>query len=131
MIKFILIFILFHCISGFCDDLNKFKIILSKLESNDNDRAIGDNGKAIGRYQIHLVCYQDATNFNKSIKFSYNSLTNKVNSDIILESYLNKYKKSNSFEDWARLWNAGPNWNKKLNKTDLYWARFKQIQNNL
>ena len=108
----------------------KFKQIISLIESNNRDNAIGDNGKALGRYQIWQICYDDACNYDKSISFSYNSLTNKANSDIILTVYLNRYGreliKLNDFESLARLWNAGPNWKNKKNLTNSYVSKFRK-----
>lgn len=105
-------------------NFEQFTQILGKLESNNNDFALGDKGKALGRYQIWRVCYLDAKEYDKSITFSYESLTNKVNSDKVVKAYISRYCKENNFESWARLWNGGPNWKKKLNKTDLYWKKF-------
>jgi hypothetical protein len=109
----------------------KFLNALGKVESNNNDLAIGDNGKAISRFQIWRVCYQDAREYNKTINFSYESLTNKVNAEIIVNSYLSRYCKesikNNDFEKMARIWNGGPSGYKKQS-TIKYWDK---IKNNL
>lgn len=135
MSKFCLIFCLilinFHSFGRELSNFNQFLIILGKLESNNNDFAVGDNGKSISRYQIQLKCYQDATNFNKSIQFSYNSLTNRANAEIVVKAYISRYSKNNSFEEWARLWNGGPAWKKatgqKKKNLDIYWKKFEKI----
>ena len=116
----------------------KFKQIIGTIESNNNDFAIGDNHKALGRYQIWLICYRDCTNYDKTITFSYNSLTNKANSDKIMEVYLNKYGREllikNDYESLARLWNGGCNWRNKTGKAkenlDNYVNKFKKAQKN-
>lgn len=133
MIKYLLISLLFISNNGYSRDFlpipTNFSQIIGVIESNNNDFAIGDKGKALGRYQIWLICYQDCTNYDKSISFSYQSLTNKGNSDQIMKVYLNKYGrdliKSNDFISLARLWNAGPNWKNNLDKTTNYVRKFK------
>lgn len=131
---FCLFLLFFVCFSSFGRDLNKideFLTILGKLESNNNDFAVGDNGKSVSRYQIQLNCYIDATNFNKSITFSYQSLTNEANARIIVKSYISRYSKTNDFEEWAKLWNGGPNWGKaagqKKKNLDIYWRKFQNF----
>ena len=79
------------------NDIQRFILILGKLESSDNDRAIGDKGKAIGRYQIHRGCYLDAKQYDKTIRFSYESLTNKANSDKIVIAYIKRYEPNGNF----------------------------------
>ncbi len=138
MIKYLLTFCLFISINNSfggntvnSNDFDKFVIVLGRVESNSNDFAVGDKGKAISRYQIWRVCYDDAKEFNKNIKFSYESLTNSNNSKLIVKSYLMRYEPKGDYESWARLWNSGPSWKKKLNKTDLYWSKFKKNLDNI
>lgn len=131
MIKFFLIFgllLINNSIFG-CEltNFNQFLIILGKLESNNNDFAVGDNGKSISRYQIQLNCFLDAKKYDKTIQFSYNSLTNRANAEKIVKAYISRYSKENDFESWARLWNSGPGWKQKKNKTDLYWRKFQSF----
>jgi len=117
-------------LQGFSRDLvnfNSFLTILSKLESSDNDGAIGDNGKSISRYQIQKACYLDAKEYDKSIDFNYESLTNKLNAARVVKAYISRYSKTNNFEEWARLWNSGPNWRNKKELTNKYWLKFQQI----
>lgn len=104
----------------------KFLNTLGKIESNNNDKAVGDNGKAIGRYQIWRVCYQDARDFDKSINFPYSALTNKENSDKVVIAYLNRYARGKSPVEMARIWNGGPSGDKKL-ATVLYGKKFESI----
>lgn len=137
MIKYLLFFTIFIVNNVYSRDFlpipAKFKQIIAQIESNTNDFAVGDKGKALGRYQIWLICYQDCTNYDKSITFSYNSLTNKKNSDQIMKVYLNKYGRDllikNDFESLARLWNSGPSWKKNLDKTNNYIKRFRLAMN--
>lgn len=110
-----------------------FLSILSLVESNNKDLAVGDKGKSIGRFQIHRKCFIDAAKINKRINFSYESLTNKNNSEIVVVTYLSHYErtawKNNDWEKLAKAWNAGPNWRNKKGQSKInlqnYWDRFK------
>jgi len=136
MLKSLLIFSLFfvnnNAFSTQTNDFKQFKLILGKLESINNDKAIGDNGKAIGRYQIWKDCYKDAKQFNPTeVNFPYESLTNKTNSEIVLTNYLKRYcpiaYKNNDWETMARTWNGGPNGRNKQS-TIKYWKKFQNIR---
>lgn len=113
-------------------NLLEFRRILSIKESGNDDFAVGDNGKAISRYQIWRVCYQDAKEFDKSITFSYESLTNKANSDKVIDAYIKRYEPRGGFEEWAKLINGGPNWRNKTGEPKKrlvkYWADFQKIK---
>lgn len=134
LIIFLIFLSVFPAFSADLLKLNpKFVNAIGIVESNNRDSAIGDNGKSISRYQIQRAAYLDAKEFNKSIKFSYESLTNRANALIVMESYLNRYAreaiKKNDFESLARLWNSGPNWKNKKNKTEIYWGKVKKALN--
>lgn len=129
MIKYI-VFGLLLTNSSYSRDLlpipTNFLAAISKIESNNNDWAVGDNGKSISRYQIQYNCYLDAKNYDKTITFSYESLTNKANARKILIAYLSRYcKKNDSFEVMARTWNGGPN-GKNKTATINYWNKIRK-----
>ncbi len=108
------------------NDFNKFYLILGKLESNNNKNAIGDNGKAIGIYQIHEHYFNDARDFDKNLsKLAYNDCFNPEISKLVVRSYISRYCKNGSMEDMARCHNSGPNWKNKINKTNNYIKRFR------
>lgn len=118
------------------NNLNNFLSILSKIESNNNDHAAGDNGKALGRYQIHRGCFKDAQEYDKYLKvFKYEDVTNKYVADKVVMAYINRYEKGGTYEAWAKLWNGGPNWRKaagqKKKNLDNYYYKFKKIQNKI
>jgi hypothetical protein len=139
MIKYLLIFCLLLANNvTFARELPNFEQfikILGKLESGNKDMAIGDNGKAISRYQIWEACYIDAREYDKSIKFSYQSITNEVNARKVVKAYISRYSKTDNFEDWARLWNGGPGWKKATGKKkenlDKYVKKFRIIQHEI
>ena len=132
MIKYTLIFISFFihlsCFSQNNTNFNRFLEILGKLESNNNDAAIGDNGLARGRYQIHRDCFLDAQKYDKNLnKYSYSEVTNKMVSDMVVRAYCMRYEPKGNFESWARLWNSGPGWKNKRNLTNKYYQKFLDL----
>ena len=123
----------FSCYSQNTVEFAKFLKVLGRVESNNNDFAVGDNGKSISRYQIQRPAFEDAKQFNKLIKFNYESLTNQVNSQVIVVSYFMRYApqelKNSDFESLARLWNSGPGWKNKKHLTNHYWNKIKKELN--
>ena len=126
MTKYLLIFFFPLLLSA----QSTFFFALGKVESNNNDLAIGDSSRAISRYQIWHVYYLDAKEFDKSINFSYSSLTNQNNAEKVMLAYFRRYEstalKNKDWETLARLHNGGPNWRKKKDKTDFYWKKVKK-----
>ena len=132
MSKYLLILLTFSCLGGEIDD--KFLFTLGQIESNNNDSAVGDGGKAIGRYQIWESYYKDAKAFDKTINFPYSALTNKANSDKVVKAYLNRYGKNKSLIEMARIHNGGPNGHKKsatLNYATRFQRQYEKANGNL
>jgi hypothetical protein len=131
---FCLIIVLFSSFESFAGnnkDFQSFLKILGTVESNNNDQAIGDGGKARGRYQIWEVCFIDAKQFDKSLnKYKYSDVTNKIVSEKVVLSYLNRYcpaaVRNNDFEVMSRTWNGGPQ-GKNKQSTIKYWQKFLKI----
>lgn len=141
MKKLIILSLLFVNTAGYSEILHlpdKFKNAIADIESNRDDLAIGDNGRAISRYQIHKICFYDAREYARDINFSYESLTNKVNADRVLEAYLNRYERksilNNDLESLAKCWNGGCNWRNKTGQAkknlNIYWSKVSVIMTN-
>ena len=107
------------------------------VESNGNDYAIGDSGKAVGRYQIWKIYVDDVNRIcklkriNKS--FTYADRTNPVKSlemvKIYTDFYAKRYErltgKKATAEIIARIHNGGLNgW--KNTATVKYWNKVKR-----
>lgn len=90
---------------------------------------IGDNGKALGPFQIHKAYWIDATQFDKSIKGSYSDCADYAYSVKIVNAYMSRYAgkhiASNNFEAIARIHNGGLN-GYKNNSTINYWQKVKK-----
>ncbi len=111
-------------------DLRRFLNALEFVESSNNDKVIGDGGKAIGILQIHRIYFVDAQQFNSKLtKYEYNSCFNVKVAESVALSYFEKYESkalnTNDFETLSRLHNAGPNWRNKIKQTNNYWNRVK------
>lgn len=94
------------------------------VESNNNDRAIGDGGKAIGRYQIHKAYWVDGCQYLK-VDWPYSQAVDATKARLVVKAYLVRYGKGKSIEQLARIHNGGPNgWKKE--STIKYWLKVKQ-----
>ncbi len=89
----------------------------------------GDNGRAIGVFQIHRAYWQDAVEY-AGLRGSYEDCRNMDYARQIVTAYMNRYAHraiiENDLESLARCHNAGPNYAKKRALTDKYWIQFKR-----
>lgn len=115
-------------------NFDQFAAAVAKVESNNNSKAVGDNGRAKGIYQIHEVCYLDAAKYDKELlKYGYQGCFNPQVSKRVLWSYCKRYEpealKNGNWEVLARLWNGGCGWRTKTGKVkanlDTYWVKVK------
>jgi hypothetical protein len=100
--------------------IEKFLDVLAVVESGNRD-VTGDNGKAIGHYQIWRVYWQDS-----GIKGSYSQCHNREYSRRVVMAYWQRYcpqaVKSHDWQTLARIHNGGPNGASKR-ATVAYWRR--------
>ncbi len=133
MTKYLILFSLFTSIlpAQTLDNkqFRKFLSILGRVESGGKTNAIGDNGKAIGIYQIHYSCWRDTTN---KLGGKYKDCFNPEYAGKVVSIYLSRYCKDdfnkNNYEIMARTWNGGP-LGKNKQSTNKYWNRFKTFLN--
>ncbi len=101
------------------------------VESRGDANAIGDNGRAVGAYQIHKIFVDDLNRiyklqhndkYSSCLQWRYYHRENKVCSRIIARDYLRYY--GGTIEDMARKFNGGPNGHKK-ESTKSYWLKVK------
>lgn len=106
------------------------------VESNDNQMAVGDDGKAIGAYQIWEIYWKDATDFDSSIGGTYQDCYDRDYADKIVKAYIKRYANKKrlghepTFEDIARIHNGGPNGYKKKSTIE-YWKKVQNALQNL
>lgn len=94
------------------------------VESSGNDRAIGDQGRAIGCLQIHKAVVLDVNRITGS-NYRHSEMTNRVAARAVCEAYLKACGKGKTIEEQARIWNGGPQGHKKT-MTLTYWRRVQK-----
>ena len=102
---------------------------LAVVESNGKDDAVGDGGKALGRYQVWRVYWADAIAFAPTIEGEYKDVTMQVYAERIVTAYLMRYApKAIEAQDWqtlARIHNGGPKGHKSK-ATLKYWRKVER-----
>jgi hypothetical protein len=112
--------------SAFAAELDpKFLHALNMVEASGREgKIVGDNGKALGPFQIHRSYWQDS-----KVPGSYGMVTNRAYAAKVVTAYLNRYAKSavlsNDFEKLARVHNGGPA-GASNSATKGYWLRVKK-----
>lgn len=116
----------------------KIKKIITSIEQQETghlpqskrDTAIGDNGRAFGRYQIHKGAVMDV-NRVYGTNYKHSDMFNRKNAEDVLMKYLtfwgkynNKHRKVElSYRNLAAMWNGGgPSGWKPSNKEAHHYA---------
>ena len=96
------------------------------VESNRGLILVGDEGKAIGPYQIWKAYWQDAVEWDKSIGGEYQDCMKKAYAEKIVRAYWKRYApKGATIEQLARIHNGGPRGHLNPN-TIKYWNKIKK-----
>lgn len=100
---------------------------IAQVESGGRDDAVGDGGKAIGRYQIWRVYWQDAVAHCPTLKDArYEDVTERVYAERVLVAYMLRYcaqaVADKDYERLSRVHNGGPRGHRKQ-ATLGYWSR--------
>lgn len=99
-----------------------------------NGELVGDNGKALGRLQIHKDCFEDAMEYAREQDLDvswikYEHCKNYGVSVFVLRMYAARYK-AKTPEEICKLWNGGPDWrtakSKKKCNIKRYWLKVKK-----
>lgn len=99
------------------------------VESTRGRILVGDEGKAIGPYQIWKAYWQDAVEWDKTIGGEYKDCMNKAYAEKIVRAYWKRYApKSATIEQLARIHNGGPRGHLNAN-TIKYWNKIKKELN--
>lgn len=104
-------------------------LALIAVESNGNDRAIGDGGLAYGALQIHACYVADANEFANA-NWSHEDAYDRDKAIDIFIAYMSRYATEKrlgrpvTIEDVARIHNGGPNGYKK-DATIKYWRKVR------
>ena len=134
--KIILVAALLLSYKSFGNDLEAIYEIIKKVESNDNPKAIGDNGRAYGVVQIHNICVEDINRIYGS-NFTHEQAFNREHSKMMFILYLRhgiklfrrKYNKSPNEEDIVRMWNGSIYNGYRKESTKKYYKKYKEVKN--
>lgn len=103
---------------------------IRQVESGGDDNAKGDNGKALGAYQIWRVYWQDATDWATSIEGSYEEVRDRAYAERIMVAYWHRYARQaineKNYETLARVHNGGPRGQSKK-ATLNYWNKVSKL----
>lgn len=102
------------------DDLEFLLDAIAHVESNNNPDAVGDNGRAIGSYQIHRRYWQDGIRI-LGVDWKYPDARDPQKARRVVRAYLRYYGKGKSLLDMARIHNGGPSGHRK--EATLKYAR--------
>jgi hypothetical protein len=95
----------------------------------DPNNAVGDDGKALGAYQIWNSYWNDAVQHDPSLTANgetYKNVTNPEYAERVVIAYMNRYAKKWTPEELARIHNGGPaGAGKRRYKTQEYYDKFK------
>ena len=101
------------------------------VESKGDANAIGDNGRAVGAYQIYPCYVEDVRwGYGHRGRFEDDDRLSKKKSRVMVRCYLSQYAtyyklgRYPTLEDFARIHNGGPNGWKK-DSTEPYWQKVK------
>jgi hypothetical protein len=93
---------------------------IAEVESNGNPNAVGDDGKALGMYQIHRAYWKDGTRL-LDVAWEYAHAKDPHKARTVVRAYLLHYGRGKSLLDMARIHNGGPRGHRK--KATLRYAR--------
>ena len=108
---------------------------VAMVESGADDQAVGDGGKAIGRFQIWRIYWADAVQRCPALRDAvYGDVTDRVYAERIVVAYMLRYcPQAVADKDWERLsrvHNGGPHGHRK-DATVGYWRKVeKQLARN-
>ena len=104
---------------------------IEQVESGCNADAIGDNGNAIGSFQIWKIYVDDVNRILGEDRYTYSDRMSRSLSRQMVRVYIDHYttekrlKRESTLEDMARNHNGGPNGYKK-ECTKKYWIKVKR-----
>lgn len=111
------------------DALRPFLDAVSVVESNGKDSAVGDNGNALGRFQIWEIYWKDAVEYCPELGGRYKDVTTKEYAERIVVAYLMRYGRKfiadNDLQSLARIHNGGPK-GYKAKATLKYWKKVER-----
>lgn len=130
--KFILAFLMYLCLTGNINSqaakekerFNWDRVIeaIIQVESRGNPNAFNKEGNCAGILQITKICVKEANNILKEKGYERRfSLSDRWDEEKSREIFLliqEKYNPEHDLVKACRIWNEGPNFNKKIETTE-------------
>ena len=115
--------------------IEEIRPVLEYMESSNNPKAVGDDGKALGLLQIHKGAVTDV-NTVYGLTYDHRDM---LNADIAREVYKlymaiardqihNTEGREATEEDYVRSWNGGAYNGWKTKATDKYWKAYEHAR---
>ncbi|MFA5151125.1 MAG: transglycosylase SLT domain-containing protein [Clostridia bacterium] len=113
------------CVSVSDDSLERLLDAIATVESGGRAGIMGDNGRAVGMYQLHAVTVKDVNRRCGTVYKWPTDCLNPTTGREIARKYLLMYARPGAtLETLARNYNGGPRgWQKAA--TEKYWQRVK------
>lgn len=120
------------------NNLHKIYDVIKYVETNNNPKAIGDNGKAYGIVQIHKIAVDDVnriygTRYRHEDAFEENCAREIFELYLLagIEKFIKKYNKYPTEKDLVRMWNGSiyNGYNKK--STIKYYNRYLKFKKDI
>lgn len=109
-------------------DIEKLLDAIKIVESNNSRYLTGKNGE-FGPYQIKKIVIDDVNRIIGMEIYSYSDMEDETKSREICKFYILYWSNrsgNKSIESMARIWNGGPNGNKK-ESTKKYWKKIMEV----
>jgi hypothetical protein len=97
-------------------------LALIKVESSQNDHAIGDGGNSWGCLQISEIMLVDVMRITGR-QYTKDDRFNRGKSIEIALAYFNHYGDGRSIEGLARMWSGGPDGWEQIEATQDHWDK--------
>jgi len=110
-------------------DMVRLLAAIKQVESGGNPNAIGDQGKALGAYQIWKSYWQDGIAYVPSIGGCYEDCKDPKYAEFVVRAYLARYAPKRgtvTLEMLARIHNGGPRGYLKQ-ATLKYWHKVQRV----
>lgn len=107
------------------DPMDRLLNAIAVVESRDNPGAMGDQGRAIGVYQIHRSYWAEGTEL-LGVTWKYQEARDPQKARRVVRAYLSYYGRGKSLLDMARIHNGGPRGYQKA-ATLTYARKIEQV----
>lgn len=125
--KLIALMLMLSVVSSIAKPSSALLNAIEMVESGCNEKAVGDNGRAVGCMQIWKIVVRDCNRIMGSEHFTYNDRLSRDKSKLMAHIYLSHYCGDDaSYEAYALTWNMGPKGRFSVGEMKPYWIKVKR-----